>query len=70
MNEPSKRPLDPSTPKSKEIKKYPLNQIYPEPMSDDVYIKPDRDSVYTPINLDKINETLNKIANEDSENSN
>lgn len=70
MKEPDKRPLDPSTPKARAVKKYPLNQLYPQSMQDDVYIRPDNDSIYTPVDLDKINETLDKAANEDSENSN
>lgn len=71
MKEPNKIPLDPSTPKAKDVKKYPLTR-YPEAMEDDIYIKPDNDSVYTPIDLDldKINKTLDKASYEDPENSN
>lgn len=50
MKEPNKIPLDPSTPKTKEVNKYPLNKLYPQSMEDDVYIRPDKNSVYTPIN--------------------
>jgi len=70
MTEPNKIPLDPSTPRAKDVKKYPLKKNYPQTMEDDVYIRPDNDSVYVPIDLDKINETLDKAANEDSENGN
>lgn len=66
MKEPEKIPLDPTTPKAKEVKKYPLNKLYPQTMEDDVYIRPDNDSIYTPIELAKINETLDKAANEDN----
>jgi len=69
MKEPQKIPLDPSTPKAKQVKQLPLRGLYPEAMHDDVYIRPDNDSVYKPIDLDKINETLDKAANEDSKNS-
>lgn len=37
MKEPNKIPLDPSTPKTKEVNKYPLNKLYPQSMEDDVY---------------------------------
>lgn len=69
MKEPKRIPLDPSIPKAKDVKKYPLVN-YPEPMEDDIYIRPDSDSVYTPIELDKINKTLDEVSHEDSENSN
>lgn len=60
---------NPETPRTKSIKSYPLEKLYPQSIEDDVYIRPDNDSLYTPIDLDKINETLDKAANEDSENS-
>jgi hypothetical protein len=48
MKEPKKIPLDPSTPKAKSVKLFPLNKIYPEKMQDDIYM-PDNDSIYTKI---------------------
>jgi hypothetical protein len=48
MKEPEKIPLDPSTPRTKSVNKFPLNKLYPEKTSDDLY-RPDRDSIYTEI---------------------
>lgn len=70
MKEPNPKPIDPETPRAKSVKSYRLTQLYPQAMEDDVYIRPDNDSVYKPIELEKINKTLDKAANEDSENSN
>jgi hypothetical protein len=70
MHNPIPRPINPATPKAKEVKKFPLPTLYPQPMEDDVYIRPDNDSVYIPVKLDQINKTLDKTPNEDSENSN
>lgn len=70
MNKPNPRPINPETPRAKAVKSYPLNNIYPDSMQDDVYIRPDNDSIYTPIKLEKIKETLDKVPDEDSENSN
>lgn len=61
MPEPKKIPLNPETPKARDVNKYPMPKLYPQPMEDDVY---------TPIELDKINKTLDEASNEDSENSN
>lgn len=36
MTEPKKIPLDPSTPRIKEVKTIPMPPMYPEPMTDDV----------------------------------
>jgi hypothetical protein len=58
MKEPEKIPLDPSTPRTKSINKFPLPKLYPEAMTDDIYIRPDNDSVYIPIN--KNNENFNE----------
>jgi hypothetical protein len=55
MKEPNRIPLDPSTPTAKKVKTFPLNKIYPESMDDDVYIRPDNDSVYVPINTNNEN---------------
>jgi hypothetical protein len=49
MKEPERIPLDPSTPRAKDVKRIPLPKIYPEKMTDDLY-RPDRDSIYTNIN--------------------
>lgn len=50
--EPNKIRLN-ETPSAKDVKKIPLPPINPNQydidMSDDVYIKPDNDSIYTPI---------------------
>jgi hypothetical protein len=70
MNKPNPKPINPETPRAKCAKSYPLNTTYPDSMQDDVYIRPDNDSIYTPIELEKINETLDKAPDEDSENSN
>jgi len=70
MDKPNLKPIDPETPRAKSVKSYPLEKLYPQSMDDDVYIRPDRDSIYTPIELEKINETLDKASDEDSENSN
>ena len=59
MKEPKRIKLNPETPVSKEITKYRL-----EPSGQD------NDDTYTPIDLRKINETLDNAANEDFENSN
>ena len=48
MKEPEKIPLDPSTPRTKSVNKFPLNKLYPEKTSDDLY-RQDRDSIYTEI---------------------
>lgn len=44
MQEPKRIPLDPSTPKPKEVKKIPMPALsskkqYPDGMKDDVYVK-------------------------------
>jgi hypothetical protein len=49
MKEPNKIPLDPSVPRAKSVKIFPLNKIYPENIKDDLY-RPDNDSIYTAIN--------------------
>ena len=36
MKEPNRIPLDPSTPRIKEVKTIPMPSVYPEPMKDDV----------------------------------
>ena len=46
MKEPNKIPLDSSTPRAKSVPTFRLNKIYPEHMTDDLYM-PDNDSVYT-----------------------
>jgi hypothetical protein len=65
MNKPNPKPIDPETPRAKSVKSYSLNQLYPESMEDDVYIKPNNHSVYVPIDLDKINKQLDEINYED-----
>ena len=49
MKEPEKIPLDPSTPRAKSVRSFPLNKTRPEKIQDDLY-RPDNDSVYIPIN--------------------
>jgi len=39
MKEPKKIPLDPFTPKVKNVKTIPMPSLYPEGMADDVYSK-------------------------------
>jgi len=70
MNKPVPKPINPETPRAKSVKIYPLNNIYPDSMKDDVYIRPDRDSIYSPIDLEKTKEKLDKTENENTENSN
>lgn len=78
MKEPQKIPLDPSTPKAKQVRQLPLPGLYPEAMHDDVYVRPDSDSVYVPVDMLKRpveqsfieNITNNLENNEDTENSN
>ena len=43
--EPKRIPLNPATPRTHKPKSFPLPALYPETMSDDVYM-PDNDSVY------------------------
>lgn len=66
MKEPNKIPLNPETPKSKDVNKTPMPALYRKHWD----IMPDNDSVYNPTELDEINRTLDKAANEDIENSN
>jgi hypothetical protein len=56
MKEPERIPLNPETPTAKKVKSFPLQRLYPEPMTDDLYM-PDNDSVYT---QDKTNENIKK----------
>lgn len=56
MKEPKKIPLNPSTPRSKSVQKFPLNKIYPDNTHNSLY-RPDNDSIYT------------EIKNEDTEES-
>ena len=68
MPEPQKRKLNPETPQAKDVKKYPLNRLYPESMEDDVYVRPDNDSVHTQINNPL--ETKVESDNENNQDSN
>jgi hypothetical protein len=61
MKEPEKIPLNPETPKSKDVNKIPMPPLYRRQWD----IMPDNDSVYVKKDLENIN--LDK--NEDSENS-
>jgi hypothetical protein len=70
MNEPNPKPIDPATPRAKSVKSYRLSQLYPQSMEDDVYIKPDNDSLGVKPNFDDLNRLLDEADNEDSENSN
>lgn len=53
-HEPQKIKLTNTPPSSKDVRKIPLPPINPNQydidMSDDIYIRPDNDSVYKPIN--------------------
>jgi hypothetical protein len=61
MKEPEKIPLNPETPKSKDVPKQPLTPVY-KPQWD---IMPDNDSVYTKKDL----ENIGSNKDENSENS-
>ena len=41
MKEPNKIPLDPSTPKTKQVQTIPMPKLYPEPINDDLYVSDD-----------------------------
>lgn len=47
MKEPNKIPLDPSTPRAKDVKKIPLTRLDQVSIEDED--RPDRDSIYTTI---------------------
>lgn len=48
MKEPQKIPLDPSTPRAKDVQRIPLTKIVQDLADGDD--RPDRDSIYTKIN--------------------
>lgn len=58
MQNPISKPLNPETPRAKQVTHYSLKSLYPEGMIDDIYIKPDS-------NIAKIeeNKTLDKNEN-------
>lgn len=78
MKKPELTPLDPTSPRTKQVTKIPMPQLYPQSMEDDVYIRPDNDSVYVPIDILNRpieqsfieNSIQNLVQNEDTENSN
>jgi hypothetical protein len=49
MKKPQNIPLNPDAPRSKKVETTPMPQLYADRMEDDIYIRPDRDSVYVPI---------------------
>ena len=67
MKEPKRIRLDPETPVHKDVNKIPMPPIY-KPEWD--ITGHSNDDVYTPIDLEKINETLDKISNEDNNENN
>lgn len=73
MKEPERTPLDPTTRRAKKVTPIPMrSKLYPQSMNDDLYY-PDSDSVYTPIDKDKldtINTLLDEAYNEDTQNGN
>jgi hypothetical protein len=56
MKEPKQIPLDPDAPRSKKVDTTPMPQLYIDSMEDDVYIRPDNDSIYAPIRKNKPDE--------------
>lgn len=69
MSEPNPQPIDPTTPRAKSVKSYRLDQLYPQSMEDDVYVKPNTDGLGCKPNFDDLNKLLDEADNEDSENS-
>lgn len=67
MKEPQKIKLDPSTPIQKDVNKIPMPPIY-KPEWD--IAGHSNDDVYTPLDLEKINKTLDKISDEDNSENN
>lgn len=55
MKKPEQTPLDPNAPRSKQVKQIPMPKLFSD------YIKDD---------LEQVNELLDEISNEDSQNSN
>ena len=49
MKKPQNIPLNPDAPRSKKVEPTPMPQLYADRMDDDVYIRPDSDSIYVPI---------------------
>jgi hypothetical protein len=49
MKEPKHIPLNPEAPRSKKVETTPMPQLYADRMEDDVYIRPDNDSIYIPV---------------------
>jgi hypothetical protein len=65
MNTPPKPiPLNPENPRSKKVDATPMPKLYADRMEDDLYIRPDNDSVYKPIDKTVLND------NENTQNSN
>lgn len=65
MKEPEKIPLDPTTPKAKQVKQIPMPQLYPESMRDDLCSSEDLKK-----HLDQINKILDETAHEDNNENN
>jgi hypothetical protein len=61
MKEPEKIPLNPSTPKAKEVKKIRMPYLYPEPIMDDLCSSSDLQK-----HLEQINQILDESANENN----
>ena len=49
MKKPQNIPLNPDAPRSKKVEITPMPQLYLDRMDDDVYIRPDNDSIYVPV---------------------
>ena len=72
MKEPNRIPLDPSTPRIKEVKTIPMPSVYPEPMKDDVVSEGAEQAFFNFIqkakeSKRKYNERLEKLRQESAE---
>jgi hypothetical protein len=67
MKEPKKIKLNPDTPSNKDVDRVPMPPVN-KPEWD--ITGHSNDDVYTPIDLDNINKLLDKVSNENSQNSN
>ena len=65
MKEPGKIPLDPTTPKAKQVKPIPMPKLYPDSIMDDLCSSDDLKK-----HLDQINKILDETANEDNNKNN
>lgn len=63
MKEPKRIKLNPETPTPKEVNRYRLDPL--NKTAWDAYGQ-DNDDLYTPIDLDKVNQILDEISNENN----